>query len=540
MTPLEKERIKFLPKSPAILKHLTKIKLIETKTGEPEQDQAELKKLFPHSYGKAFIAAKGTSSAKDAKPLKVGVVFSGGQASGGHNVISGLFDALRQIHPDSHLIGFLNGPSGIINNQTKPLDEKAIASYRNTGGFDLIGSGRTKIEKSEDLQSSLKTANQLALDGIVIVGGDDSNTNAAVLAEYFLANKCCTKVVGVPKTIDGDLRSEDVEITFGFDTACKIYSELISNLQRDALSAKKYYHFIKLMGRSASHIALECALRTHPNFVLIGEEIQKQNLSLADIVNKLADIIEKRAAMGKNFGVFLIPEGLIEFIPELNELINELNHQLANIDLAKLATFDEQKKQLLNVISTKGQKTYNSLPEDIQKQLILERDPHGNIPVSLIETEKLLSLSVQENLKKRSAFKGKFNPLHHFFGYEGRCGFPSDFDATYCYNLGKVAALLLFNGVTGYMSCVNHLTAPVEKWEVLGIPLVALMNMEVRKGKNKPVIKKTLVNLKGKPFQVLHTSREKWANKDDYQFCGPIQFYGNENLVEGRPLILNN
>lgn len=506
MSILQKLRIDYKPPIPKIL--LTGVQFVHEKsfTIEPE-----LQKLFPKTYNQAPL--KGQEGVKGAsKPLRVGVVFSGGQAPGGHNVVTGLFDALKKLNPANELIGFLDGPSGILNNKTKPLTVDLLADYRNQGGFDLIGSGRTKIEAPEQFEAALKTVQTLKLDGLVIIGGDDSNTNAAFLAEFFLSKGCATKVIGVPKTIDGDLKNPYVPISFGFDTACKIYSEMIGNIARDALSAKKYTHFIKLMGRSASHIALECALKTKPNLCLIGEEVAEKKMTLDQIVQEICAVLSKRAEKGKHYGVILIPEGLIEFIPEVGALISELNRQIKPSDL-----------------SPDSKCCFASLPERIQKQLLLDRDPHGNVQVSRIETELLLIEKVAE------AYKGKFSPLAHFFGYEGRSGFPSNFDANYCYALGMTAALLIDRGYTGYMCSVTGLQRPVAEWEIGAVPIVPLMHYEMRKGEMRAVIKKALVDLKGRPFQQFDRERGKWIEEDHYQFIGPMQFAGDPALTDSIP-----
>ncbi|MCB1067483.1 MAG: diphosphate--fructose-6-phosphate 1-phosphotransferase [Simkania sp.] len=525
MTPLQKKRLSYIPKKPTILADLNAITFAEKGATEAIGDKGEIEKRFPQTYGRPLIKmthGKGGAS----KPLKVGVVLSGGQAAGGHNVITGLFDALKKIHPESHLFGFLGGPSGIVDGKYRDLSEDELANYRNQGGFDLIGSGRTKIESEEQFAKSLEVAKALELNGLVVIGGDDSNTNAALLAEYFIDKGCKTRVIGVPKTIDGDLQNEHVAISFGFDTACKTYSEMIGNIARDALSAKKYTHFIKLMGRSASHIALECALQTQPNYVLIGEEVEAKNQTLQAIAQDLIDVIERRGKEGKNYGVILIPEGLIEFIPEMKTLIQELNILLA------------QEGGSIEGLSAPSKKTFDYLPKEIQDQLLLDRDPHGNVQVSHIQTEMLLSHVVKAELKKRN-FQGKFNAIHHFFGYEGRSCFPSNFDATYCYSLGIVSALLIREGFTGYMSCVTNLREPVEAWGVIGIPITSLMNMEVRKGKEKPVIQKALVDLKGQAFKRFARDRDKWKLQDHYQFPGPIQFEGDPSYTDQIPKILS-
>ncbi len=510
------------PELPPLIQDLKHIQCIQGQRTEPTKDAEELRKLFPRTVGQAFVAVQ-KGAARLCKPHRVGVVFSGGQAAGGHNVIAGLFDGLKSLHPESKLFGFLNGPSGIVNGKFKELTKDLLDLYRNQGGFDLIGSGRTKIETEEQLEASLKTMHSLTLDGLVIIGGDDSNTNAAVLAEYFLEKGSPTKVIGVPKTIDGDLKNAHVPISFGFDTACKVYSEMIGNIARDALSAKKYTHFIKLMGRSASHITLECALATHPNCALIGEEIAAEKKTLAEIADALCDLIVARAEKGKNYGVILIPEGLIEFIPEVGALIRELN-------LIPAAEVPQK-------LTPQAQHCYRSLPEPIQKQLLFDRDPHGNVQLSLIETERLMSDMVAQSLKKRGS-SCSFNPLHHFFGYEGRAAFPSHFDSGYCTVLGYSAALFIDEGLTGYMCYVNNLIQPPSAWQIGALPLTSLMHLEMRKGKRKPVIEKALVDLKGKPFAVFQEQRKSWTLDDAYSYPGPIQFFGDPRLTHGVPRIL--
>jgi pyrophosphate--fructose-6-phosphate 1-phosphotransferase len=506
---------------PKVLRHLKEISFNKSEPSINTKDAEALKNLFPKTYGQPIVSA--TTDRKETqhlkKALRVGVVFSGGQAAGGHNVIAGLFDAVKNIDSQSSLFGFLNGPSGIIEHQYQELTAERIALYRNQGGFELLGSGRAKIETEAQFESSLKVALDLNLDGLVIIGGDDSNTNAALLAEYFLQKGCLTKVIGVPKTIDGDLKNAYVATSFGFDTACKCYSEMIGNIARDALSAKKYYHFIKLMGRSASHIALECALSTQPNYAWIGEEVAAKKMTLKHITETMIDLIKKRADAGKFYGIILIPEGLIEFIPEVKALIHELN------TLKEMSNVREK-------LSKEALACFDMLPTDIQNQLLLDRDPHGNIQVSLIETERLLIEMI-----KRS-YAEKFNPVNHFFGYEGRAAFPSNFDSQYCYALGFVAALLVDAGLTGYMCYVKNLTEHVEQWEIGGLPLTMLMNLEMRKGKMKPVIQKALVNLEGKAFQLFSRKRHHWMIEDNYRFPGPIQFFGDKALTDTVPVTL--
>jgi len=522
-SPLQKLRERYQPPLPQILQNLSQLQL---EMGEPTtcvSDKEEIQSLFPKSFGRTLArAAKGAS--RQSKPLKVGVVLSGGQAAGGHNVIAGIFDGLHSLTKDASLIGFLGGPSGIVENKALEITKEVLAPYRNQGGFDLIGSGRTKIETEEQLAASLDTANQRKLDGLVVIGGDDSNTNAAVLAEYFMQKGCSTTVIGVPKTIDGDLKTEHIATSFGFDTAAKVYSEMIGNIARDALSAKKYTHFIKLMGRSASHITLECALATHPNLALIGEEVASLRLTLSDITKQVADLIETRAKSGKNYGVILVPEGLIEFIPEMKLLINELNHLAEE---KEEWSFHELKPRL----TPEASHCFGALPLEIQKQLLLDRDPHGNVQVSMIETEKLLMATVKEELKRRN-FSGKFAAQNHFFGYEGRAGFPSNFDTHYCYALGQTAALLIDERLSGYIAFVDNLSSSVEDWGVGGAPITSLLNIEVRKGKNKPVIQKALVDLEGKAFAFFAKNRAKWAKEDQYRFPGPIQFFGDRDVTD--------
>ena len=486
-----------------------------------------LKKYFPQSSDQPLLkATKGRGTPN--LPLKVGVVLSGGQAAGGHNAIAGLFDALKKMHPESSLFGFLDGPLGLIENRNIEITLELVDRYRNMGGFDMLGAGRTKIETKTQFDQCAHTTEELELDGLVIIGGDDSNTSAALLAEDFLTRKLKTSVVGVPKTIDGDLKNEFVEISFGFDTASKTYSEAIGNILRDAISAKKYYFFIKLMGRTASHLTLECALQTHPNLALIGEEIEQLKLTFQDVTKIIADLIEKRSARGKDYGVILIPEGLIEFIPEFKKLINELNHLHAKKDLG----------QLENDLTPESYRCFNSLPESFKEQLLLERDSHGNVQVSKIETERLFIHAVEAELKKRDNFTSKLSTQPLFFGYEGRSGFPTNFDASYCYALGFTATLLIAKGATGYMSSLKNLTAPINEWIAGGVPITSMMNLEIRKGKETPVIAKALVNLEGVVFQKFKALRETWKIEDDYRYPGPIQFFGPEELTDSTTLTL--
>lgn len=491
---------------------------VSIKEGEPTQsvgDQEEIKKLFPNTYGMPLAEFVPTNEKKEYAPMNIGIILSGGQAPGGHNVICGLYDELKKQNPANKLYGFLMGPGGLVDHKYIELTDAIIDDYRNTGGFDMIGSGRTKLEEEDQFESGLKIIRELGIKAVVIIGGDDSNTNACVLAEYYAAHNCGVQVIGCPKTIDGDLKNDQIETSFGFDTACKTYAEVIGNIQRDANSARKYWHFIKLMGRSASHIALECALQCQPNVCIISEEVEAKNQTLDDIVTYIAEIVAKRAANGNNFGTVLIPEGLIEFIPAMKKLIAELNDLLATPEAATVAAA-EQRAWILGKLSKENAAIYESLPEGVAKQLTMERDPHGNVQVSLIETEKLLSEMVGNKLaawKKEGKFVGKFSAQHHFFGYEGRCAAPSNYDADYCYALGTSAAQLVANGKTGYMAIVKNTTAPAEQWVAGGVPITMMMNMERRNGKMKPVIKKALVRLDGAPFKKFAEHRAEWAEK---------------------------
>lgn len=538
---LQKVRASYQPKLPGVLKG--DVKVSEGKPTQSVADQDEIKKLFPNTYGLPELTFVADNSEKSEKePVNVGVILSGGQAPGGHNVISGLFDGIKKINPKSRLYGFLMGPGGFVDHDYIELTEDKVNEYRNTGGFDIIGSGRTKLEKKEQFDKGLEILKKLNIKALVIVGGDDSNTNAAVLAEYYKEINAGVQVIGCPKTIDGDLKNNMIETSFGFDTATKVYSEVIGNIQRDCNSARKYYHFVKLMGRSASHIALECALQTQPTLCIISEEVEAKNLSLNDIVNNIADLVVARSKAGMNFGTILIPEGLIEFIPAVKRLIAELNDLLA----AKKEEFDgvhhnEQRQWIINHLSKENAETYSSLPEGVARQLSLDRDPHGNVQVSLIETEKLLSEMVGRKLhelKKEGKYTGKFSALHHFFGYEGRCADPSNFDADYCYSLGYTAASLINAGVTGYMSSVRNLTKSADEWIAGGIPITMMMNMERRHGEMKPVIQKALVDLKGNPFKIFSELREKCAMGVEFVYPGPIQFFGPSEICDQTTLTL--
>ncbi|MBQ2644628.1 diphosphate--fructose-6-phosphate 1-phosphotransferase [bacterium] len=540
LSPLQKERLKYNPKLPKCLS--TGInKLIITK-GEKTQsvaDQKEISELFKNSYGLPTVEFS-TSDKEELKSARnIGVILSGGQAPGGHNVIAGLFDALKQANPDNKLYGFLGGPSGIIDGKYIELTEEIINDYRNTGGFDIIGSGRTKLETEEQFKKAWNVCQNLNITGIVIIGGDDSNTNAALLAEWFLEKNAGIQVIGCPKTIDGDLKNEQIEISFGFDTATKTYAELVGNIQRDANSAKKYWHFIKLMGRSASHVALEVALQTHPNVTLISEEVESKEMSLADVVTNITKAVVARSEAGKNFGIVLVPEGLIEFIPEIKSMIANLNDVLALIeddtDYVNAKSETEKYEIIQKRLEPQNGAVYSSLPNMIKSQLLMDRDPHGNVQVSRIDTEKLLIAMVKERLdkmKEDGRYSGKFSDLAHFFGYEGRCAFPSNFDADYCYSLGFNAFALINFGLTGYISSVRNLTAPAKEWKAGGIPLTMMMNMEKRHGEFKPVIKKALVEIDGPVFKYLQDHREQWIMEDCYLFPGAIQYFGPTEVAD--------
>ncbi|MDR0289902.1 MAG: diphosphate--fructose-6-phosphate 1-phosphotransferase [Treponema sp.] len=535
---LQKARYGYKPKLPASLSgHITGIAIETGAATESIADQEKLKGIFKLTYGKPIVTFASGKSDKLQSELKVGVILSGGQAPGGHNVIAGLFDGLKNGNPNSTLYGFLGGPSGLTDNKTKTFTKEFIDEYRNTGGFDIIGSGRTKIETPEQFAASLETAKKLGLNAVVVIGGDDSNTNAALLAEYFLAQGSGIQVIGCPKTIDGDLKNEYIETSFGFDTACKTYSELIGNLMRDANSAKKYWHFIKLMGRAASHIALECALQTQPNICLVSEEIEAEKHSLDQVVDTICDSIVKRADNGENFGIVLIPEGLVEFIPEMKALIEELNDVIAReeADFAKVSAYHDQIAWLSSRLTGPSFKILESLPPEIGKEFLAERDPHGNVQVSCIETEKLLIGMVAKKLKSlkaANAYKGKFSPLAHFFGYEGRCAFPSNFDADYCYSLGYSAFVLIASKLTGYLSSVRNLTATADKWIAGGVPLTMMMNLEHRHGAQKPVIRKALVEMKDKPFLSFKSMRDTWAAKTCFRVPGAIQYFGPPEVCD--------
>ena len=531
---LQIARAAYQPKLPKALRGA--LKAVE---GEPTQsvaDQEEVEKLFPNTYGMPYLKFEPTEGESTPVAINVGVILSGGQAPGGHNVISDLFDGIKKLNPANRLYGFILGPGGLVDHNYMELTEDIIDEYRNTGGFDIIGSGRTKLEKKEQFDKGLEILKALDIKALVIIGGDDSNTNACVLAEYYKAIDAGVQVIGCPKTIDGDLKNSEIETSFGFDTATKVYSEVIGNIMRDCNSAKKYWHFIKLMGRSASHVTLECALQTHPNITLIGEEVEAKNQSLDDVVTYIADAVADRATRGMNYGVVLVPERLIEFIPAIKKLISELNDMLA----ANQADFDmvaDDKKidYVLKHLSDENAAIFKSLPLSVSRQLALERDPHGNVQVSLIETEQLLAEMVGKKLsqwKKDGLFSGKFSTQHHFFGYEGRCAAPSNFDADYCYSLGFNASMLIAAGKTGYMSSVKNTSKPVDEWIAGGIPITMMMNMEKRNGQMKPVIRKALVELDGKPYKYFVAHRTKWARETEFVYPGPIQYFGPTEVCD--------
>ncbi len=537
---LQKERYNYKPKMPRMIR--AGVANIRAKEGEKALPADErIKALFPNTYGMNEVYFEEAPSTAEKRRQVVGVILSGGQAPGGHNVIAGLYDALTEANPDNVLLGFKGGPSGLIDDDYITLTGDIIDRYRNTGGFDMIGSGRTKLETEEQFRVVTEVAKKHGMTAIVIIGGDDSNTNAAVLAEYCKAHDTGIQVIGCPKTIDGDLKNDDIEVSFGFDTATKVYSELIGNVARDANSARKYWHFVKLMGRSASHIALECALQTHPNVCLISEEVEKKQLSLSDIADQIAESVVARAALGYNYGMVVIPEGLIEFVPEVKKLIAEINETLAKHgkEFSHLPTWDEKLGFLTATLSADSINVFNLLPLDIQQQLLMDRDSHGNVQVSRIETEKLLSSIVDTRLKELKAegkYSGKFSPMHHFFGYEGRAAFPSNFDADYCYSLGYTAFLLIANGYTGYLSSVRGLGKSAEEWKAGGMPITKMMNIERRAGEDKPVIKKALVELDGAPFKYFEEHRNKWKTETAYCYPGAIQYFGPAEVAD-RPSI---
>ena len=540
LSPLQQARLKFKPVLPATLAAgITNLSLIEGNATESVADQEQIQKLFPNTYGKPMVTFEGTASTTTFETKNVGVILSGGQAPGGHNVVAGIYDALKQANPENKLYGFLGGPAGIIDGKYIELTDEIIDAYRNTGGFDIIGSGRTKLETEEQFQSSWENCKKLNITGIVIIGGDDSNTNAAMLAEWFKSKNAGIQVIGCPKTIDGDLKNSQIEISFGFDTATKTYSELVGNIQRDVNSAKKYWHFIKLMGRSATHVGLEVALQTQPNITLISEEVEQKSMSLSQIVDYMADIIVKRSKSGKNFGVALIPEGLIEFVPEMKAMIQNLNDLMPILEedpnFTQLTSGVEKEAVIEKRLKAENAAVFRSLPAMIKAQLLMDRDPHGNVQVSKIETEKLLIEMLKIKLyqmKQEGVYTGKFSDQSHFFGYEGRCAFPSNFDSNYCYALGYNAFALIQFGLTGYLSSVRDLTKAPQDWIAGGVPLTMMMNMERRHGQMKPVIQKALVKLDGPVFKKLEANREKWALEDHYVFPGAIQYFGPSEVAD--------
>jgi len=539
LSPLQKFRYQYVPKLPGMLRNgIAEICVKEGAETSSVRDQEKIKALFPNTYGKKEIIFQKGENTSAAKKQVVGVILSGGPAPGGHNVISGLYDALKASNKENILLGFKGGPSGLTDDNCVILDDATIDAYRNTGGFDIIGSGRTKLETEEQFKIAAEVCKKRGVTAIVIIGGDDSNTNAAVLAEYFAANNTGVQVIGCPKTIDGDLKNEDIECSFGFDTATKTYSELIGNIQRDANSGKKYWHFIKVMGRSASHVALECALECQPNICLISEEVAEKKMSLSQIANYIADSVCARAERGMNFGVAIIPEGVVEFVPEFSVLIQEINELLAGSKADKfneLPSWKDKYEFIEEGLTNESMAVFAILPEAIQQQLFLERDPHGNVQVSLIESEKLFSALVKDVLaerKKNGIFNGKFGALHHFLGYEGRCAFPSNFDADYCYSLGYNAFMLIQYGYTGYLSKVSNLSKPAEEWVAGGMPITKMMNIERRHGHDKPVIRKALVELDGKPFKYFQANRDTWAVETAYTFPGAIQYYGPAEVCD--------
>ena len=539
LSPLQIARYQYTQKLPGMLRNgIAEICVKEGKETSSVADQEKIQALFPNTYGKKEITFQKGQNTSVAKKQVVGVILSGGQAPGGHNVVCGLYDALKATNKENVLLGFKNGPAGLIEDKFIVFEDEYIDQFRNTGGFDIIGSGRTKLETEAQFEVAAEVCKKHGITAIVIIGGDDSNTNAAVLAEYFAAHNTGVQVIGCPKTIDGDLKNDDIECSFGFDTATKTYSELIGNIQRDANSAKKYWHFIKVMGRSASHVALECALETQPNICLISEEVAAKKMSLSQIANYIADSVEKRAAQGNNFGVAIIPEGVVEFVPEFSVLIHEINELLAGTKadaFNALPSWAEKYEFIKQGLTKESFEVFDILPQGIQQQLFLERDPHGNVQVSLIESEKLFSALVKDVLDERKAagtYKGKFGALHHFFGYEGRCAFPSNFDADYCYSLGYNAFMLIQYGYTGYLSKVSNLSKPAEEWVAGGMPITKMMNIERRHGEDKPVIRKALVELEGKPFKYFEVHREEWAVETAYTYPGAIQYYGPTEVCD--------
>ena len=539
ISPLQKARYGYTPKLPGMLRNgIADICVKEGQETQSVADQEKIKALFPNTYGKKEITFEKGKNTSVAKKQIVGVILSGGQAPGGHNVVCGLYDALKATNKENELYGFKGGPSGLIEDDYIVLTDEYVDQFRNTGGFDIIGSGRTKLETNEQFAIAAEVCKKHGITAIVIIGGDDSNTNAGILAEYFAANNTGVQVIGCPKTIDGDLKNEDIECSFGFDTATKTYSEIIGNISRDCNSAKKYWHFIKVMGRSASHVALECALETQPNICLISEEVAAKKMSLSAIADYIADSVEARAAKGMNFGIAVIPEGVVEFVPEFSVLIQEINELLAGSkadEFNSLPTWEAKYAFIEKGLTKESMEVFAILPQAIQQQLFLERDPHGNVQVSLIESEKLFSALVADKLAARKAagtYKGKFSTLHHFLGYEGRCAFPSNFDSDYCYSLGYNAFMLIQYGYNGYLSKVSNLSAPANEWVAGGMPITKMMNIERRHGEDKPVIKKALVELDGAPFKYFEAHREQWALETCFKYPGAIQYYGPAEVCD--------
>ena len=529
---LQKARAAYQPKLPKALQG--PVKAVEGAATQSVGNHAEIKELFPNTYGMPVITFEPGEPVV-LEPFNVGIILSGGQAPGGHNVISGLFDGVKSLNPANKLYGFILGPGGLVDHNYMEITSDIMDQYRNTGGFDIIGSGRTKLEEVDQFEKGIQILRELNIKALVIIGGDDSNTNACVLAEYYAAKKYGVQVIGCPKTIDGDLKNEQIETSFGFDTACKTYSELIGNIQRDCNSARKYWHFIKVMGRSASHIALECALQCQPNICLVSEEVEAKAMSLDDVVTYIATAVAKRAEEGNNFGTVIIPEGIIEFIPAIKKLIAELNDVLAMPEAQTINSANEQIEFVKQHISRENLNVFQSLPTDVAAQLALDRDPHGNVQVSLIETEKLLSRMVAAKLaiwKHQGKYVGKFGTQHHFFGYEGRCAAPSNYDADYCYSLGYNASRLIANGKTGYMSIIKNTTKPAAEWIAGGVPITMMMNLEKRNGKMKPVIRKALVELDGAPFKYFAAHRDEWAKETAYVYPGPIQYWGPSEVCD--------
>ena len=538
ISPLQQVRSEYAPKLPPALRSGAAVKVEKGAPLAAFADAEKIAALFPSTSNMPDLKFS-TGGAAEGKPVNVAVILSGGQAPGGHNVIAGIYDGIKSLNKASRMFGFKGGPSGLVDNDYVEITDEFMDAYRNTGGFDMIGSGRTKLEQVEQFDKGAVNCKALGISALVIIGGDDSNTNACLLAEYYKAKNIPIQVIGCPKTIDGDLKNKFIETSFGFDTASKVYSELIGNISRDANSAKKYWHFIKLMGRSASHITLECALKTHVNAAIISEEVAAKKQTLSGIVDDLAKIVAKRAENKENFGVVLVPEGLIEFIPEMKVLIGELNDVLAaNADeFNAIAKPEDKIAYISGKLSAASASVYAQLPTAIQLQLSMDRDPHGNVQVSLIETEKLLAQLVKQRLsamKAEGKYVGKFSSQTHFFGYEGRCAAPSNFDADYCYSLGFNAAAIIGSGATAYMSYVGNLAKSADEWTAGAVPLTAMMNVEHRHGADKPVIKKALVELDDAPFKFFAANRDDWAVNTSFVYPGPIQYFGPSVVCDAK------